>query len=39
MVVSLIVLFLPLPLALLPQWHNKGLTLIFCILQYFALAW
>ncbi|XP_032063810.1 vesicle transport protein SFT2B isoform X2 [Aythya fuligula] len=20
-------------------WHNKGLTLIFCILQYFALAW
>ncbi|XP_006029506.1 vesicle transport protein SFT2B isoform X2 [Alligator sinensis] len=20
-------------------WHNKGLALIFCILQFFALAW
>ncbi|KAL8190832.1 UNVERIFIED_CONTAM: Vesicle transport protein SFT2B [Gekko kuhli] len=20
-------------------WHNKGLTLIFCVLQFFALAW
>ncbi|KAF7251118.1 Vesicle transport protein SFT2B [Varanus komodoensis] len=20
-------------------WHNKGLVLIFCILQFFALAW
>ncbi|XP_060090596.1 vesicle transport protein SFT2B [Heteronotia binoei] len=21
------------------QWHNKGLALIFCVLQFFALAW
>uniref|UniRef100_A0ACB8FH08 Vesicle transport protein SFT2B n=2 Tax=Sphaerodactylus townsendi TaxID=933632 RepID=A0ACB8FH08_9SAUR len=20
-------------------WHNKGLALIFCVLQFFALAW
>uniref|UniRef100_A0A2H6MY65 Vesicle transport protein n=2 Tax=Micrurus TaxID=8634 RepID=A0A2H6MY65_9SAUR len=20
-------------------WHNKGLTILFCILQFFALAW
>ncbi|XP_070799900.1 vesicle transport protein SFT2B isoform X2 [Pituophis catenifer annectens] len=24
---------------ILMLWHNKGLTLLFCILQFFALAW
>ncbi|XP_026578191.1 vesicle transport protein SFT2B isoform X2 [Pseudonaja textilis] len=24
---------------ILMLWHNKGLTILFCILQFFALAW
>lgn len=39
MFVSLAAVFPPLPPALLPQWRKEGLALLFCILQFFALAW